>query len=301
MGDAPLRLLSIAGALSEAAGERIEVTAAADLAEATNRLSGAPYFDAVAIDGDSLSPAAARLPAGAEHFAIIVVLQDPDGAVADTWLQDGADDVIGRDEAGSPAAARRIRFAVQRRRRDAGRSALYSTDLGTGLPHRQQLVEHLSQLLALREREPAPMAVVVLRIEGLGAQPGRGGATTDALRRKLAVRLRAGVRASDVVAAHSGDSFAVLLGSLLAPGDAERVAGKLAAALISPMTVAGVEREVAVGFGIARYPQDGTDAERLLRRAAALAAAAPASGRSGPSAARGAEGEPRVAANDDGA
>ena len=47
---------------------------------------------------------------------------------------------------------------------DAGRKALtkvidarkaYATDLETGLPHQQQLIEHMSHLLALREREPA--------------------------------------------------------------------------------------------------------------------------------------------------
>jgi succinate-semialdehyde dehydrogenase/glutarate-semialdehyde dehydrogenase len=46
------------------------------------------------------------------------------------------------------------------------------------------------------------------------------------LRRKLAVRLRAGVRASDVVAAVDDETYAVLLGALLSPADGERVAAK---------------------------------------------------------------------------
>ncbi len=301
MPDTPLRVLSIAGALPVAPGPGVEVVVATDLAAAARQLAGGDAVDAVAIDGDGPVPTVAELAALAERSALVVVLRDADAALADAWLQRGADDVIGRDESKAPSTVRRIRFAVQRRRRDAGRSALYSTDPNTGLPHRRQLVEHLSQLLALREREPAPMAVVALRIEGLSIRPGLDNTEIDALRRKLGVRLRAGVRASDVVAALDSDGFAVLLGSLLSPGDAERVADKLVAALVAPTMVAGVDRDVAVALGISRYPQDGTDAERLLHRATALAAAAPALGRSGPAAARAAGGGPRIAANDDGA
>lgn len=301
MTEAPLRLLSVAGAMDAASWARVEVIATADIREAMQRLAGTEHFDAVAIDGDGSTLAAGELAVLARRASLIIVLGDPESTLADSWLQRGADDVVGRDEVTAPATARRIRFSAQRWRRDATRFALHSTDPGTGLPHRQQLLEHLSQLLALREREPAPMAIVVLRIEGLASREGIEGAETDALRRKLAVRLRAGVRASDVVAALDGDGFAVLLGSLLAAGDAERVAAKLAASLMAPMTVAGLEREVAVALGIARYPQDGKDADRLLRRATALAAAAPASGRSGPATARAAAGTLRVAANDDGA
>ena len=50
-----------------------------------------------------------------------------------------------------------------------------------------------------------------------------GREAANVLRRKLGVRLRAGVRASDVVASLGDDGFAVLLGSILSPADAHRV------------------------------------------------------------------------------
>jgi len=111
--------------------------------------------------------------------------------------------------------------------------------------------------------------------------------------------LRAGVRASDVVAAVGDETFAVLLGSILTGADADRVAAKLVAALVAPFTVATVDRSVAVAFGIAQYPQDGREAERLLRRALALAAAAPATSAAGPATVRGSDGGERAAANDE--
>jgi GGDEF domain-containing protein len=294
---AVLRVLAVATAAA-APGFAIETSPGWPAAIA--RLGG-EEFDVVLVDGDLAPGSAAEIAFVAERAALVVAVVEPDAEHAVGWLRQGADDVIGRDELAGGAGWRRLRFAVERRRhRDLARNA-YSTDPGTGLPHRQQLVEHLSQLLALREREPAPMAVLAFRIEGL--RPRAGGAEAadvDTLRRKIAVRVRAGVRGSDIVAAIDDDAFAVLLGSILAPADAERVGAKLVAALLAPFTVGAIDRRVAVAFGIAQYPQDGQDAERLLRRALALAAAAPATSSGGPAAARDADGAERAAANDEG-
>ena len=274
-----VRLLLI-GSLREPAwldGSRAERVAS--LAEALVRVSGETGFSAIAIDGDALTCTATEIEAISAVCVLIAVLADADAEHALAWLRRGADEVLGIDEWGAATAARRLRFAAERRTRLTARLHAYATDLATGLPHRQQLVEHLSQLLALREREPAPMALLAIRIEGLEAI-GRaaGQPTADALRRKLAVRLRAGLRASDVVAAVEADTFVVLLGSLLGPADADRVAAKLSAALVAPLPLAGGDASVAVAVGISRFPEDGKSAERLLRRALALAEAAPTAG-----------------------
>ena len=292
-----LRVLAIAIA---AAGPGLAVESCASWAEALERLATGDPFDAAIVDGDAAPGSAAEIASVAERVALVVAVVDPDAEHASAWLHQGADDVVGRAELAGAAGSRRLRFAVERRRCPSARQPAHSTDPVTGLPHRQQLVEHLSQLLALREREPAPMAVLAFRIEGL--RPSEGGAEAadaNTLRRKIAVRLRAGVRASDVVAAVDDDAFAVLLGSVLAPADGERVATKLVAALLAPFTVGAIERSVAVALGMAGYPQDGNDAERLLRRALSLAAAAPAVSPDGPATTRNGAGVRRAAANDE--
>jgi len=291
------RLLAIATA-ARAPGFAID--ASAGWAAAIEQLGGDATFDAVLVDGDLAPASPAEIGAVADRAALVVVVVEPDAEHASGWLRSGADDVIGRDELAGPVGWRRIRFAVERRRRGELSRNEHSTDPATGLPHRQQLVEHLSQLLALREREPAPMAVLGFRIEGLRPR-GEGAESTDfeTLRRKIAVRLRAGVRASDVVASVGEETFAIMLGSILTAADADRVAAKLVAALVAPFTVAAVDRSVAVAFGIAHYPHDGREAERLVRRALALAAAAPAMSAAGPAAVRSSDGGERAAANDD--
>ena len=239
-------------------------------------------LDAAAFDAVLIGPATTpgELPADAVATALVVVSDGEGLAPLLGWLRQGAADVVNSHDLRSPGFGARLRVAVERRRIDREARQAYATDLDTGLPHRQQLVEHMSHLIALRERQPAPMAVLVLRIEGVetaAAQLGREAA--NVLRRKLAVRLRAGVRASDVVAALGDDCYAVLLAALLAPGDAAHVGAKLLTTLRAPFQVAGREVAVAAALGIALHPQDGLQPEALLARATALAAAAPAEGR----------------------
>ena len=140
----------------------------------------------------------------------------------------------------------------------------------------------MTHLLALREREPAPMAAIALRIEGLATvQTSLGTESANVLRRKVAVRLRASLRASDVVASVGGDAFLVLLAWIDAPTDGERVATKLAQSLRQPFNVAGTDVAVAVSAGLALYPEHGKTADALLRRCVGQAAGIASVGREG--------------------
>jgi diguanylate cyclase (GGDEF)-like protein len=297
-----LRLLLIGAmpqfdSLAAPAGDAVAITdRAATLAEAQAMLASEAPYDAIVLAAPSVAVSAAEVEAIAARAALVAVVIEPDAEHALGWLRRGADDVLAPEEFASAAGWRRLRFAIERRHRLEGRQPAYATDPSTGLPHRQQLLEHLSQLLALREREPAPMAVLVLRVELPAAELA---ADADLLRRKIAVRLRAAVRASDIVASVGDDSFVVLLGAVLSPAEASRVADKLASGLVAPFTIGGVEVAVAVALGIAHYPHDGSQADRLLRRALALAAVAPPMAPAHAAVAHDTSGSMRIAANDE--
>ena len=258
------------------------------VAQALARLSR-PGCDAllIAVAPDGTGPSVdmahgADVTVLAALTATLIVGHQTNAATALGWLQCGAQDVLAPEDLHAHTLPLRIRAAIERKRLEREARTAYATDLDTGLPHQQQLIEHMSHLLALREREPAPMALLALRIEGLATTEARlGREAANVLRRRVAVRLRAGVRASDVVAALGDDSFAVLLGALLSADDAVRVGAKLVAALMKPFTVAGSEVTVAAALGIGQYPQDGTQPDALLRRAVGLAAAVQAQGRAG--------------------
>jgi len=238
----------------------------------------------------------ADLPQAAHDSALVVLAPASDASAELALMQQGVQDIVHERE--PQAIARAIRHAIVRKRLEQAARNAYATDLATGLPHQAQLLEHMTQLLALRERDPAPMVLLVLRIEGLASTAARLGAeSANILRRKVAVRLRGALRASDVVASIGPDSFGVLLGHLEALSHGERVAAKLQRSLQQPFMIAGQSCAVAAAIGMALYPEHGKDAMSLLQRAGAQAASIAAIGREG--FASHAERGPAQAANDD--
>ncbi|UUX94958.1 GGDEF domain-containing protein [Aquabacterium sp. J223] len=276
----PLQLLQVTppGApLLAAAGW--QATRCDDLAQATQALA-ARRFDALLAP----LPAAPWPGLGAAALDTAVVLLAPGRQQLDAALPlllQGVQDLL-PDDADDAERLRSLRLAVERKRVEREARKAWTTDLATGLPSQAQLAEHMSQLLALRQREPAPMALLVLRLEGFATTEQRlGRESAQVLRRKAAVRLRAGVRASDVVAALGPDAFGVLLSALEEPAHARRVADKLLAALHRPFSLAGHPVAVAAVAGVALCPGDGDQPDALLRHAAAQAALQAATHRGG--------------------
>lgn len=214
--------------------------------------------------------------------AVVVRTPRPSRELMLSLLRAGVQDVLPSEQSDDESIGRSLCLAIERKRQEQELRRAWSIDLATGLPNRVQLMELLHQLCALREREPAPMALLVLRVEGLASTEARlGVAAAQALRRKLAVRLRTGLRASDVVSALAPDAFAVVLTWLEAPQDGERVAQKLSQLLREPFMVSAQTAVVTVSTGLANYPTDSRQPEELLRLALSAAAARRGLGRQG--------------------
>ena len=220
-----------------------------------------------------------------QEAAVVVLTQDCPHEWMLELLRKGVQEVLPLAALREPEAQALIRAlyaGIERRKLEREARRAFATDLSTGLPNRTQLIEHMSHLLALRQREPAPMSLLVLRVEGLPkavAEHGREAA--NVLRRKVAVRIRAAMRSSDVVASLGDDVFAVLLASIEKSEHTERVVQKLHTHLHRPFSVAGQQLAVACSIGQALHPADAGDADTLLRIASAAAAAQQASGRAG--------------------
>lgn len=291
---APALTLVVPASLPAATARRLEASAfgpfrllPADDAPAAMALAREGGVDAVLLDAgigaldpdDAIAPELMKLAADVATLLIVDAATPQQSVLA--W-QRGLQELVSPAGLAADTLPARVRAAIERKHHEREARHAYATDLETGLPHQQQLIEHMSHLIALRERQPSPMALLVLRVEGLSTTRARfGDAAAQVLRRKIAVRLRAGVRASDVVAALADDSFAVLLGALLVGADAQRVGEKLQAAMLEPFRVAGSDVAVATALGIGQYPDDGAQPDALLRRAVGLAASTQARGRSG--------------------
>lgn len=154
---------------------------------------------------------------------------------------------------------------------------LANYDALTGLVNRRMFSETFSLAIdnaRLRGELLAALFVDLDRFKHINDTLGH--AIGDELLKEVAERLQASVRdgrrsggerSRDTVARIGGDEFTVLLTSLAAPDDAERVADRVLAAFQKPFSLAGQDCFVSASIGIAVYPRDGESADTLLRNA----------------------------------
>jgi diguanylate cyclase (GGDEF)-like protein/PAS domain S-box-containing protein len=154
--------------------------------------------------------------------------------------------------------------------REAARrlSHLAGHDALTDLPNRFLLNDRLTGAIALAERHKQPLAVLFLDVDGFKAvNDSLGHAAGDALLQSIASRLRAALRKSDTVSRYSGDEFVIVLPEIEQIEDAALVARKLVRAAAGPHRIDSRNVTVTASVGIAVYPDDGRNAETLIKHA----------------------------------
>jgi len=145
---------------------------------------------------------------------------------------------------------------------------LATHDALTDLPNRFLLVDRLNQLLSRAHRSNTAFAVLFMDIDRFkDVNDSRGHEVGDLLLRAVAQRLATSVRASDTVARMGGDEFVILLETVRASDEADTVALKVAETVAKPFTIEGQVVSTSVSIGVSFYPENGDDAETLLRSA----------------------------------
>ena len=153
-------------------------------------------------------------------------------------------------------------------------------DALTGLANRNLFQEHLSLALALAHRRDNHVAVLFLDLDHFkDVNDSLGHSVGDALLQEVARRLRGAVRDGDTVARVGGDEFTIVLQELTRPQDAAVVAQKVLRTIAEPMDVNGHRLFVTTSIGITMFPDDGEDAETLLKNADTAMYRAKAEGR----------------------
>jgi len=141
-------------------------------------------------------------------------------------------------------------------------------DVLTHLPNRKLFTDRLTQSISRARRANKPLAVMFVDLDHFKSiNDTLGHEAGDELLLEMAVRLRANVRDDDTVARLGGDEFTIILSELRHPEDAVSVAEKIIKAVEQPLTISGTSIEVSASIGIALFPEDGSDAESLLRNA----------------------------------
>jgi diguanylate cyclase (GGDEF)-like protein/PAS domain S-box-containing protein len=141
-------------------------------------------------------------------------------------------------------------------------------DFLTGLPNRMLLNDRISQAIVLASRHNKHVAVLFLDLDGFKhINDSLGHPVGDKLLQSIATRLVDCVRASDTVSRQGGDEFVVLLSEVELSEDAAITARRMLHAVSRPHSVDQHDLHVTTSIGVSVYPEDGLDAETLIKNA----------------------------------
>jgi diguanylate cyclase (GGDEF)-like protein/PAS domain S-box-containing protein len=189
--------------------------------------------------------------------------------------------VVFRDVSAARAMARQMVYSAEH-------------DFLTGLPNRILLSDRISQAIALAQRHKKKVAVLFLDLDGFKhINDSLGHPIGDKLLQSIAQRLVNCVRGSDTVSRQGGDEFVVLLSEVEEAEDASVAVKRIVRAVVgthsidqhdlqvhaaiaaqrmlhtvaAPHSIDRHDLYVTTRIGVSVYPDDGLDAETLIKNA----------------------------------
>jgi diguanylate cyclase (GGDEF)-like protein/PAS domain S-box-containing protein len=141
-------------------------------------------------------------------------------------------------------------------------------DFLTGLPNRTLVNDRVSQAITFAHRREKKVAVLFLDLDGFKhINDSLGHAIGDKLLQSIAKRLVDCVRGSDTVSRQGGDEFVILLSEVEQAEDAAITARRMLQAVAEAHSVDLHDLHVTTSIGVSVFPDDGQDAETLIKNA----------------------------------
>jgi diguanylate cyclase (GGDEF)-like protein/PAS domain S-box-containing protein len=141
-------------------------------------------------------------------------------------------------------------------------------DALTQLPNRVLLADRIAQAIAHAGRSRALVGVCYLDLDGFKpVNDNFGHAAGDQVLVEIAGRLKDTMRGSDSVARLGGDEFVVLVTGIETAQECQQAVARILAAVAAPMQVNNQALTLGASIGVALFPNDGGDADTLLRHA----------------------------------
>jgi diguanylate cyclase (GGDEF)-like protein/PAS domain S-box-containing protein len=153
-------------------------------------------------------------------------------------------------------------------------------DTLTGLPNRALLQDRLRQALAAASRANHKVAVAFLDLDRFkDINDSLGHSVGDLLLQQVARRLCAAVRQECTIARIGGDEFILVMPNILQLDEVITCMGRILDAMRSEFPVAATPLHVSCSIGVSIFPDNGCDAESLIKNADAAMYEAKESGR----------------------
>jgi diguanylate cyclase (GGDEF)-like protein/PAS domain S-box-containing protein len=161
-----------------------------------------------------------------------------------------------------------IRDITTRKKADAQMIHSAQHDFLTGLPNRMLLNDRVGQAILLARRHRTKVAVLFLDLDGFKhINDSLGHTIGDKLPQSVANRMLSCVRTSDTVSRQGGDEFVVLLSEVENTEDTAIAARRMLQAVAEAHAIDKHDLHVTSSIGVSVYPDDGLDAETLIRDA----------------------------------
>ena len=160
-------------------------------------------------------------------------------------------------------------IAIERKLAEDRIQFMANHDALTGLPNRALIKYRFTEAAARARRHGTWATVAFVDVDNFKCiNDSLGHSAGDGLLKVVASRMAACVKSTDTVVRQGGDEFVILLADH--PKNADVLAAtlkKIRAALAEPIHLDGHTFRVTCSFGVANYPDDGTDIETLLANA----------------------------------
>lgn len=203
---------------------------------------------------------------------VVALLERHSNKESERLLNIGATDFLTRTDLEAGLLGRVIRYSLANRDSAAAAFQAANFDPLTGVPNRLLFFDRLDQALQRAERDQHQLVLMVLDLNGFRRiNDSYGHEAGDRLIERTARRLMQVVDKTDTLARIGGDEFAILVEE---PGGTAAMISKarqIAAALSKPIVPidqdTGERLSIACSIGIAVYPQDGRERDKLLRAA----------------------------------
>ncbi|MCJ7664453.1 MAG: PAS domain S-box protein, partial [Desulfobacterales bacterium] len=161
-----------------------------------------------------------------------------------------------------------IRDITERKRAEEELEYMATHDSLTGLPNRTLFSDRLSMALTQARRSQKNLAVMLLDLDYFkDVNDTLGHSVGDQLLCAVGDRLKGLLRRGDTIARIGGDEFLLLLPEMLEIEYATTIAQKVLQAFREPFTCNEHQLHITTSIGIALFPDDGENADTLMKSA----------------------------------
>ena len=141
-------------------------------------------------------------------------------------------------------------------------------DVLTNLPNRALLADRLGQAMVQCQRNHRKLAVAFMDLDGFKEiNDNHGHDVGDKLLIEVSQRMKVSLREGDTLARIGGDEFIAVMNNLEKPEDSMPILEGLLQAAAVPVNVDNMVLKVSASIGVSICPEDGLDADQLMRHA----------------------------------